>query len=139
MLHFLLQIRSTSRRSEGQEPHVASIRKRGDLQWEARVRRKGYPTICKTFDRKKDAELWAKEQEAAIGRGRFVDRRPAERTTLGAALERYLKHEVPKKKGHQLAYMVEAWMACDLSLRPLSQSGIGQLRSFQVNSWNDRF
>jgi integrase len=133
MLHFLLQICSTSRWSDGQEPQVASIRKRGDLQWEVRVRRKGYPTICKTFDRKKDAELWAKEQETVMGRGRFVDRRPAERTTLGSALERYLEHEVPKKKGHQLAYMVHAWMACDLSLRPLAS-----LRGADFAAWRDR-
>jgi hypothetical protein len=93
---------------------MASIRKRGDLQWEARIRRRGFPTICKTFERKHDAELWAKEQETGMGHGRFIDRRQAERTTLKEALQRYLD-EVPKKKGHQLRYLVNACMTDELA------------------------
>jgi len=49
---------------------LASIRKRGDLQWEARIRRRGFPTIRKTFERKHDADLWAKE----CGRSETADR-----------------------------------------------------------------
>lgn len=41
---------------------MASILKRGDLQWEARIRarirRKGHPITCKTFTTKSDAEKW---------------------------------------------------------------------------------
>ena len=28
-------------------------------RWEARIRKKGYPTITKTFSLKSDAEVWA--------------------------------------------------------------------------------
>ncbi len=35
---------------------MATIRKRGPYQWEARIRKKGYPTQSKTFETKKDAE-----------------------------------------------------------------------------------
>lgn len=31
---------------------MASIRKRGQYQWEARIRRKGFPIQCKTFETK---------------------------------------------------------------------------------------
>jgi hypothetical protein len=112
---------------------MASIRKRGDLQWEARIRRRGLPTIRKTFERKHDAELWAKEQETGMGYGRFIDRRPAERTTLKEALQRYLDEEVPKKKGHQLRYLVNAWMTDDLALRPLAS-----IRGSDLAGWRDR-
>lgn len=42
---------------------MASFRKRGPYQWEARIRKKGYPTTCKTFETKAEAEVWAKEVE----------------------------------------------------------------------------
>ena len=53
---------------------MASIRKRGDLQWEARIRRQGRPTTCKTFDTKAEAERWAREIESEMDRGVFVSR-----------------------------------------------------------------
>ena len=74
---------------------MASIRKRGNLQWEARVRRKGLPTTCKTFDTKADAEKWAREVEAEMDKGVFVSRTEAEATTLKEALERYVQEYIP--------------------------------------------
>jgi hypothetical protein len=53
---------------------MASIRKRGGLQWEARVRRKGYPVTCKTFNTKADAEKWSRDVEGEMDRGIFVSR-----------------------------------------------------------------
>ena len=41
---------------------MASIRKRNN-RWEARVRRRGYPTHTKTFTHKSSAQVWAKETE----------------------------------------------------------------------------
>ena len=35
---------------------MASIRKRGDLQWEARVRKRGQTVQCKTFKTRAKAE-----------------------------------------------------------------------------------
>jgi hypothetical protein len=34
---------------------MATFCKRGPYQWEARIRKKGYPTTCKTFEIKADA------------------------------------------------------------------------------------
>lgn len=49
---------------------MATIRKRGDFQWEVRVRRKGRPTQCNTFELKTDAEhwrgLWKRKWTAAL-------------------------------------------------------------------------
>lgn len=45
---------------------MASIRKRGDLQWEARVRRRGWPLQSKTFETKVAAEAWARQTEGEM-------------------------------------------------------------------------
>ena len=48
---------------------MATIRKRGNLQWEARIRKRGYPTTGKTFETKADAEAWARQIESEMDRG----------------------------------------------------------------------
>jgi hypothetical protein len=55
---------------------MATITKRGDLQWQAKIRRKGYPPQSKTFDTRADAEKWARAIEREMDRGRFVSSRP---------------------------------------------------------------
>ena len=45
---------------------MATFRKRGNLQWEARIRKRGYPMTCKTFDTKAEAKQWAKGVETEI-------------------------------------------------------------------------
>jgi Arc/MetJ-type ribon-helix-helix transcriptional regulator len=75
---------------------MATIRKRGDLQWEVRVRRQGRPTTCKTFETRAEAEKWAREIESEMDRGVFVSRSEAERTTLKEALARYIDEYIPK-------------------------------------------
>ncbi len=68
---------------------MASIRKRGDLQWEAQVRKKGQPAQSRTFSTRADADRWAKETEIAIERGLFFDRSIAERTTINELIDKY--------------------------------------------------
>jgi integrase len=75
---------------------MASIRKRGTLQWEVRIRRKGLPVTCKTFETKFDAEKWAREIESEMDRGVFVPRGEAESTTLAEALNRYIDEYIPR-------------------------------------------
>ena len=78
---------------------MATISKRGDLQWQAKVRAKGHPAQSRTFTLKADAERWAKETEIAIERGLFFDRSVGERTTLSSLIERYRAEELPGKRG----------------------------------------
>lgn len=47
---------------------MALIQNRGEYQWRAMVRRKGFPTYSRTFERQRDAQGWATDVEAAIGR-----------------------------------------------------------------------
>ncbi|HRW58461.1 MAG TPA: hypothetical protein P5048_02440, partial [Chlamydiales bacterium] len=53
---------------------MASIQKRETKKghvWRAVIRIKGYPPTCKNFDRKQEAEDWAKEIERQIKLGQF--------------------------------------------------------------------
>jgi len=75
---------------------MATFRKRGNLQWEARIRRKGWPVTCKTFETKSDAEAWAREIEGEMDRGVFVSRTEAENTTLSEAFDRYIAEYLPR-------------------------------------------
>ncbi len=76
---------------------MADICKRGDLQWQVRVRRKGHPTQTRTFNTKVPAETWARQVEGEMDRGTFVSRHEAENTTLSEALDRY-EREIPSGK-----------------------------------------
>jgi len=81
---------------------MATIRKKGNLQWHVQVRKKGYPTQTRTFTNKADAERWAKETEVAIERGLFFDRTKAEKTTISELIERYKRDVLPSLGGKHI-------------------------------------
>lgn len=78
---------------------MATIRKRGELQWQAIVKRKGFPGQSRTWNTRKEAEAWARQIESEMDRGVFVSRVEAERATLAEIIERYREDELPKKRG----------------------------------------
>lgn len=78
---------------------MATFRKRGPYQWEAQIRRKGYPAQSKTFNTKAEAESWSSVVESEMTRGVWVSRAEAEATSLYEALCRYETEVVPFKKG----------------------------------------
>lgn len=89
---------------------MASITKRGELQWQVKVRRKGYPPQSATFNTRSEAEKWARSVESDMDKGIYVDNTEAQRTTLFEALERYLREVTPRKKGHYAeTKRIERW------------------------------
>lgn len=78
---------------------MASFRKRGPQQWQAQVRKKGYPLQVRTFRIRTAAEQWAREVEHEMDRGIFTSRSEAESPTLRELLERYLEEVTPLKRG----------------------------------------
>ena len=114
---------------------MASIRKRGPYQWEAQIRRRGYPVQSKTFDTKAEAETWAKMIESEMSRGVWVSRSEAEATTLYEALTRYEAEILPAKKGaEQEGSMIRTCKAVDLAKRPLAS-----IRSADVAKLRDEW
>lgn len=77
---------------------MAQIEKRGK-SWRVRIRQFGFPQITKTFKLKELAEKWAKQTEAAMDRGAFLDQTEADRTLLGDLLSRYATEISPLKRG----------------------------------------
>lgn len=69
------------------------------MQWQAIVKRKGYPLQSKTWNTRKEAEAWARQIESEMDRGVFVSRVEAERVTLSELIERYREDELPNKRG----------------------------------------
>lgn len=78
---------------------MATIRKlRG--RWQAQVRRRGIAPRAKSFNKRLDAERWARDLEAEADRSGWVaDTRVAEKTTLGELLTRYADQVTPAKRG----------------------------------------
>ena len=78
---------------------MATIRKKGDMQWHVQVRKKGQPAQTRTFITRADAAKWGKETEIAIERGLFFDRSKAEQTTIRDLIERYKSDVMPTLRG----------------------------------------
>ena len=117
---------------------MASIARRGNLQWRARVRIKGYPVQTRTFETRTDAETWAKITESEMVRGVFVSRKEAENTTLDEALERYEREVSSRKKGYgREKTRIKNWKEHDLARRSLASirgSDIAKYRDARTQS-----
>lgn len=114
---------------------MGTITKRGELQWQAKVRRKGYPAQSRTFSYKEDAEKWVRELERAADTGGVVDRREAEKNTLGAILRRYQTEVTPSKKSADIESVKIDVLMKDVTLPKLKMSAV---TSSAVASWRDR-
>ncbi len=100
---------------------MANFRKRGELQWQARVRRKGYPDQVKTLNTRAEAEEWARAIEHQIDRGAFVSRAEADATSLHEALVRYEREVTAHKNGEEAEKSVlRIWKGTELALRTMS-------------------
>ncbi|WDJ94361.1 site-specific integrase [Xanthomonas campestris] len=66
--------------------------------WKAVIRKTGWPPAIKTFRTKRDAEDWARRTEDEMVRGVYIRRAGSERTTVEAAMRRYLAEVTPGKR-----------------------------------------
>lgn len=112
---------------------MASIRKRGPYQWEVRIRRKGYPLQCKTFESKSEAEAWASTVESEMARGVFRSYQEAEHTLLIELLERYRKEVTSQKKG----WVQESSKLRVISRYPLAQYAVARIGGKELAEYRD--
>jgi integrase len=89
---------------------MASIYKRKDGRgWRAVIRIKNHPTVCDHFDRKEEAEDWAKETELKIKLGKYSPNKAKEKTVANL-IDLYIKdvvaehHKASKDSIRQLKY-----------------------------------
>jgi integrase len=112
---------------------MATIRKKGDLQWHVQVRKKGYAPVTKTFETRAQAERWATVIESEMARGVFVDRSEAEATTLSDALDRYQAEvSVLKKTASKERSIIKSWKSFALAGRSLAS-----IKQADVAKWRD--
>jgi integrase len=104
---------------------MASIRKRGSYQWQARVKKKGFEDVTKTLDSYADAETWAAQTEAEMSRGVFHNLKEAEKMTFAEACDKYGEEVTVEKKG----------LKAELSkLKILKNSFLGRMSLVQIQS-----
>ena len=98
----------------------------------AQIRRKGAPSISRTFDLKTDAEAWAREIEREYQRGNIAAlRNDAGRVTIGEVAKRYIEKVVPQKKDHS---------AGTYAAKARDKFGaffLANVRSIDVAAWRD--
>ena len=112
---------------------MATIRKLRD-KWQGMVRRKGHPQRCKSFEKKSDAERWARELESQVDRSAFLpDTRLAEQTSIGDLLERYMREITPhKRSADSEIYRIKA-----IIRRPIAKYSLAALTSSHMATYRD--
>lgn len=112
---------------------MASIIKVGPLQYQAQIRKKGWPNAYKTFEKKSEAAEWATNVESEMSRGVYVNRSEAESTTLEDALDRYEKEVSVTKK----SYDSEKWRIAAWRKHKLASHSLATLRSTDFAQFRD--
>lgn len=78
---------------------MATIRKRGE-KWQVQVRRKGQQPLSRSFQKKADAQTWARNTEADLDRqGLPPNTRQLKSTTVHDLIERYRDTMTVRKRG----------------------------------------
>ncbi|TWB09080.1 phage integrase family protein [Nitrospirillum amazonense] len=102
------------------------------IGYQAKVRRVGHKPVSKTFEKRRDAERWAKSIETDMDRRVFQDYSQADETTLGALLRRYREAITPKKRGaEQEAGHFQVIEDDEICLRRLSGLSPQDIASFR--------
>ena len=79
------------------------------MRFHVQVRMLGYPTRTASFTTKRQAERWAKTVEAEMIEGRHFRTPEARRRSLGEAVDRYIREEVPKKRDGEMHKTTLTW------------------------------
>jgi integrase len=117
---------------------MASIRKRNG-KFQVQVRRQGQRPATKSFNVRKDAELWARQQELAADRLELThDISSIKTMTVGHLVDRYLKEVTPLKKSASAErYVLSAFRTkpiCSKRLTDIRQADFAEYRDQRLTS-----
>jgi integrase len=112
---------------------MASFYKRGDYQWEAKVRRAGFPSQSQTFESKSEARNWAHKLESEMRLGTFVAPTQANQRPLSEFVDLYVKDVTPSHKGAG----VEALRLKALARHRFFETAVCNLRPKTIAAWRD--
>ena len=110
---------------------MAALRNRSG-KWEARIRRKGQPTLSKSFQSKQDAERWSRGVEAQIDRGTYCNTVLAERILFKEIIGRYIQEVTlttrsMKEDSYRLNAMARHWIG-NLTMLQLNPIKVAEYR-----------
>lgn len=105
---------------------MGSIRERkgveGNSVFDAQIKRRGFPTLYKTFSRKTDAKTWIRDTETDLSCGRYVPQAEAQKHTLTDAIDRFILEELPKKPLYLKDQRREVlWFKDEVGMRTLAE------------------
>jgi len=117
---------------------MASFRWRGE-KWQVQIRREGEASLTRSFHRKKDAEVWARQLELQADQLKLPkDPRALERWTLGELVERYRDEVSIHKRGFEIEKLVlNAFLRhklCSKHLSEISQSDFAAYRDERLKN-----
>jgi integrase len=111
---------------------MATFRLRSN-KWQARVQKKGYEAVTKSFITKADAVKWATQIEADIDKGIFTNISLAERTTFEELIIRYSKEVTSHTKStYEDGYRLRA-----LARRPVAKLNMLALTTSKIAEYRD--
>jgi integrase len=112
---------------------MPTIRRRGD-NWQAQVRRVGYPALSKSFTAKADALAWARDKERSIDRAELpTDTKEMKRLTVADLLKRYEQEITPQKRGA----VFERSRIRQMLAHRMSQTSLNNLSGATVTQYRD--
>lgn len=125
---------------------MATFEQRESGWWQAKVRRKGYPTQSKTHPTFAEAKEWATDIENSINRGTLVSTSEAERTTFAdiakAFRDEFASHHYRQREDNkeawrfQLARLEEFFG--EYSLAAIDQKLVGKFRDLRLKGTTER-
>jgi integrase len=124
-------------KGHSRDTDMATITKRndkaGNVSWQAKVRRKGFPPQSQSFATKAQAQEWARFIESAMDLNQHPTNRNAEQTTLADILTRYRDEVLPTHRGakHELQRVSQ------LLRHAMSQCTMAQLTPGILAHWRD--
>ena len=111
---------------------MASFYRRSPGQWEARVKRAGFPSQNKTWRTKARAIAWARKVEGQMDAATFVDTNETKRLPLRDLIARYRTEVVPR-----LADAKEKGRILDAIGEKFGSYGVLHLDARTIARWRD--
>jgi integrase len=112
---------------------MATLRQRKE-RWQARVQRRGFENITKSFILKSDAMQWARSVEIEIDRGTFLNNHLARKTSFADIIQRYIKEVAPQLK----SFYGETYRLAKLAKHPIAQYKMAELTSARIAIYRDQ-
>lgn len=116
---------------------MATFRYRSN-KWQARVQKKGFEPVTKSFQTKQDAERWARQIEADIDKGSYTNITLAERTLFKVIIERYIQEVTNQNRSkiedrYRLGAMMRHWIG-SLTMIQLTPAKVAQYRDERLKT-----